>query len=88
MKQPASRRADLLVDQRAQLLVGEVVRRLRSAHLAYQAARHQALQGLDRFLVASPARRANGVEVEGAADHSRGLQQLASSAVELAQTGL
>jgi hypothetical protein len=77
VQQTPPRQTRILVDQDAQLVVGEVVEGLAPvSHLLDDSTRHQLLYGPDGLLLAAPARLAHRVEVEGAAQNGRGGQQL------------
>ncbi len=76
VQQPPPSQADLVVHQRAQLVVGEVVARLGARQLAHQAAPDQLVEPLRGLLVAAAGGGAHGVELEGATDHRRRLEQL------------
>ena len=73
VQQAAAGEARLLVDERAQLLMPEVVV-VRA--LADQPVRHELFQAADRLLVAATARRAHRVDVERPPDHRRGGEHL------------
>ena len=88
MEQAAPGEARLFVDQRAELLVREVVHGLCSRSFAYHSLRHELLQRTHRFLVASPARVPHGVKVEGPADGRRGAEHLTRHVAEGPQAGV
>ncbi len=81
VQQPPARAAGLLVDELAQLAVGEVVGRLGGASSRTRPRADELVEAVGRLLVAAAARRAHGVEAERAPDHRRGLEQLARGRV-------
>jgi hypothetical protein len=88
VQQAPAWQAGLLVRQRAQLLVAEVVGDrgpLALVDLLDQPAREQLLQCGDRLLLAAPARLADQLEVEGAADDRRGGEQLPAGLADRAE---
>ena len=82
VEQAAPREAGLLVDALLELLVREVVDRLRPGGLPDQPLADDLLERRDGLLVAAPARLAHRVEVEGAPDGRRRAQHLARHVAE------
>src|SRR5204863_1701338 len=78
----APREAGLLVDALLELMVREVVDRLRPGGLPDQPLADDLLERRDGLLVAAPARLAHRVEVEGAPDGRRRAQHLARHVAE------
>src|SRR5215207_5475567 len=85
VQQPPAGQAGLGVDEVADQAVAEVVDV--PADLVDQAAGGQLLQGGHRLLVAAAAGRPGGVDVEGAAEHGRGRQDLAGGLADPADPG-
>ena len=88
VNKPAACEADLLIHERAQLVVGEVVRGLRHGELADEPAPKQLLEPIGGLLLAAPARCAHAVELERATDHGRCLEQLPGDRAEPRQAAL
>ena len=84
MQQAPAREARVLVDQRAQLLVAEVVVR---AAFAHQSAPDELLERGDGLLVAASAGGAQRAGVERAAEHGGRRQHLARRLAERVQAG-
>src|SRR6202049_1986113 len=90
VQQPPPRQAGLFIHKRSQFLMTEVVGQIIGTGvmlcLYNQSLRAQSFQGRDGFDFAATARFAQDVEVEGAPDDSRRIEQLPANFIDRAQS--